>query len=167
MSLVNTFGRVGVSPYIYEDDAYTTFFTPHSFAAMSTWSVPFTFTSLVATGSRIDRGTEGMAAWWKIPSAYHGTLDSRHFRPGEAGYRWYHKVQRRANQEIPLLQVSVYNLPRPDLNHIYNQYFPFYIKNNPVSAHTISRSRSTGTSSPGSSPTRRPHDPLSAPGSMR
>jgi hypothetical protein len=31
--------------------------------------VPVTFASFEARGSFTDRGTEGMAAWWKMPSA--------------------------------------------------------------------------------------------------
>jgi hypothetical protein len=43
--------------------------TPQSFAATSTLTVPVTFASFEASGSFTDRGTEGMAAWWKMPSA--------------------------------------------------------------------------------------------------
>jgi hypothetical protein len=32
-------------------------------------SVPVTFASFEARGFFTDRGTEGMAAWWKMPSA--------------------------------------------------------------------------------------------------
>ena len=47
------------------------------------------------------------------------------------------RIMRRPHQQIPLLQVSVHNLPGTDLNHIYYQYFSFYIKNNPVSAYPV------------------------------
>jgi hypothetical protein len=43
--------------------------TPQSFAATRTFRVPVMFASFEAIGSFTDRGTEGIAAWWKMPSA--------------------------------------------------------------------------------------------------
>lgn len=49
-----------MSQYTDNTAAYTTFFSPYSFAATSTWSVPCTFVLFVATRSLIERGTDGI-----------------------------------------------------------------------------------------------------------
>src|SRR3990172_1354308 len=51
-----------------EDEAYTTRRTPASRAAVRRFSVPVTLFSFAPSGSSTDRGTERMAAWWKITS---------------------------------------------------------------------------------------------------
>ena len=59
--MVSTLGRVGVSPYTDEDEANTNLLTPSSLAAINILRVPLIFVSFVATGSEIERGTEGIA----------------------------------------------------------------------------------------------------------
>src|SRR3990167_6012357 len=51
-----------------EDEAYTTRRTPASRAASRRFSVPVTLFSFAPSGSSTERGTERMAAWWKITS---------------------------------------------------------------------------------------------------
>jgi hypothetical protein len=56
-------GRSGVAPYTEDEEAKTTRRTPLSRAASMTLSVPITFDELLVSGSWIERGTEGIAAW--------------------------------------------------------------------------------------------------------
>ena len=62
-------GSSGRSPYTDDDEAYTTRRTPARRAASSTFNVPVTLWSLAPSGSATERGTERMAAWWKIVPA--------------------------------------------------------------------------------------------------
>src|SRR2546430_13206383 len=60
------FGRSGRSPYTDDDDPYTTRATRPRRAASSTLSVPVTLFSLAPSGSFTERGTDRIAAWWKM-----------------------------------------------------------------------------------------------------
>jgi len=54
-------GTSVLAPYTDDDDEKTTRFAPASRAAWSTWSVPFTLTSLLVSGSSTERGTDPRA----------------------------------------------------------------------------------------------------------
>ena len=60
--MVSTFGRTSLSPYSDDDDANTNRWTPAARAAIRRFSVPFTLTALLFSGSSMERGTEGIAA---------------------------------------------------------------------------------------------------------
>ena len=55
-------GDTVLSPYVEDEAAYTTRLIPASRAAVSTFSVPVTFTAFVTSGSAIERGTDPNAA---------------------------------------------------------------------------------------------------------
>ena len=77
-------GNSGFAPYTEDDDAYTTRGTPAVRAACRTCSVPVTLFSLAPRGSATDRGTDRMAAWWKMtfaPAAARSTVARSRMSP--------------------------------------------------------------------------------------
>jgi hypothetical protein len=68
VGMSSRFGNVGVSPYSDEEPANTRRFTPASRAATRMLSVASMLARFEVIGSFTDRGTDGIAAWWRTKS---------------------------------------------------------------------------------------------------
>src|SRR5882724_10052884 len=91
-------GSSGLAPYTDDEEAYTTRGTAWRRAASSTCRVPSTLLALAPSGSATERGTERMAAWWKMtaaPATARSTSSSRLTSP-----RWI--SSRRRERQVRL-----------------------------------------------------------------
>src|SRR5207248_8229605 len=68
VGMSSRFGNVGVLPYSDDDPAKTRRLTPASRAATRTFSIASMFERFEVIGSFTERGTDGIAAWWRTKS---------------------------------------------------------------------------------------------------